>query len=135
MARDGGVDGRPDAPTARFVPPPWLESWRCLCRYATLVQYRDGSAMHWEPGFEVGWWERLEALNCAVYYRERELAEELRARYTELTPGRLVDAAERYHIDFVVMPADWKFAEKVRVVHKNHGYRAYAVGDLREASE
>lgn len=116
---------------ARFITPPWLEGWRCLSRRGTLVQYRDGSAMDWYPGFEEGWWTRLDAIGCQVWPNVPELRGRLRERYLALSPADLVAAAERYGTDYVVMPADWPWAETVPAAHANAGYRAYEVEALR----
>lgn len=120
--------------TARFITPPWREGWRCLSRRATLVQYRDGSAMHWEAGFEAGWWERLAALNCDVYYSEDALVLELMARYLALTPADLVAAAERYDIDYVVMPRSWPSADAIAAVYANSGYAVFTIDALRAST-
>ncbi len=119
---------------ARFITPPYLEGWRCISRRGTLVQYRDGSAMHWDVGFEFGWWQRLEALHCDVYYSEDELRPELAERYLGLTPGDLVAAADRYDIDYVIMPDSWRGPAGVPPVHSSGGYLAWAVADLRSST-
>jgi len=133
VARWAGAHTPPDT---RFITPPWLEGWRCLSRRGTLVQYRDGSAMHWDLGFEAGWWERLGAVNCAVYYRESGLALELERRYLALTPAELASAAERFGIDgYVVMPTTWSHGQDLVAAYANAQYRAFAIDELRYAAE
>ena len=119
--------------SARFITPPYLEGWRCMSRRGTLVEYRDGSAMHWDVGFESGWWERLKALHCDVYYSEDELGPELAERYLALTPADLVAAADRYDIDYVIMPDTWQEPRGLVPVRSTRSYLAWAVADLRRA--
>ncbi|MGD9497821.1 MAG: DUF6798 domain-containing protein, partial [Armatimonadota bacterium] len=117
--------------SARFITPPYLEGWRCLSRRGALVEYRDGSAMHWQAGFEAGWWERLQSVHCDVYYSAEGLAGELERRYLALTPADLVAAAGQYGIHYVVMPAGWPNAGRARAIHANEGFRAFTVEELR----
>lgn len=117
-------------PDARFITPPWLEGWRCLSRRGTLVQYRDGSAMDWYPGFAEGWWARLGAIGCRMLPNVPDRRGRLRERYLAMTPADLVAAAERYGTDYVVMPANWPWADALASAHANPGYRAYEVEAL-----
>lgn len=124
---------RETPPAARFITPTWMEGWRCLSLRGTLVQYRDLSAMHWDVGFEEGFFERLRALDSEIYYGP-DLARLLREAYLNLRPGVLAAAAERFSVDYVVMPAEWRHGQGPEPVFANEGYRVLPVGALREGT-
>lgn len=117
---------------ARFITPTWIEGWRSISRRGTLAEYRDLSAKHWEAGFEEGLWERLAAVNSAIYYGP-DLARELRAGYLELEPADLIEAASRFDIDYVVMPAEWPYGQGLAPEFANEGYSVFHIATLREA--
>ena len=120
---------------ARFITPPSMEGWRSLSRRSTLVEYRDGSGMDWYPRFELGWWERLEALDAALMPNHPDLHEELARRYIDLPPERLAAAARAYQIDWVIMPVEWPHAAEFRPVYRNDGYQAFAAAALDRIRE
>ncbi|MFP4250249.1 MAG: hypothetical protein ACLFU7_11360 [Armatimonadota bacterium] len=119
---------------ARFITPPGNEGWRSLSRRSTLVQYRDGSAMDWYPGFEPGQRDRLAALDCHLMPNHPDLHGELCRRYLRLTPRRLLAAAEEYAIDYVVMPAEWPHGEGLTPVYANEGYEVFSSTELQRAA-
>jgi hypothetical protein len=89
--------------------------------------------MYWDVGFEYGWWERLRALHCDVHYSGAQLTPTLQERYLALRPAELLTAADRYGIDYIVMPAQWPHAGEFEAAHANSGYRAIAAEQLRGA--
>ncbi len=123
---------RETCPSARFITPVWMEGWRCLSMRGTLAQYRDLSAKHWDVGFEEGFWERLEALNGAVYFGP-DLAQRLRTQYLQLHPEQLLVASETYSIDYVVMPVEWLYGEGLKPIYCNESYQVFPIEAFRQA--
>jgi hypothetical protein len=121
------------AERARFITPTWVEGWRCHSQRTTLAQYRDLSAMHYYVGFEGPLWERLEAVNGAVYFSD-QLAAQLREGYLALRPVDLAAASERFAIDYVVMPAEWPHGEGLTPVYANEGYEVFSSTELQRAA-
>ncbi len=117
---------------AEFVTPPQLVGWRSGSLRSTFVQLRDGSALHWAPGFEVTWWERLKALDCARPATDPRRWDATRRDYLQLTPARFVRIADTFDYgDFVVTGTEWPHRPPLEPEFANETYEVFSIDALR----
>lgn len=94
------------AKTARFLTPPRPGGFRVYSRRAAVVEWKDGAAMLWTPGFGPGWEARM-----------RDVEQALAARDTTVLFG----TARRYGADFAVVERAL-LPPGARPVHENAAF-------------
>ncbi len=102
-------------PEARFLTPPEYAGFRVYARRSTIVEWKDGAAMLWEPDFGPGWWERVTAVETAIAARDA---------------FALSSVAERYGAGWVIVPVGSTpdtAAPELTPVHNNSRFTVYAV--------
>ncbi|MGM0492717.1 MAG: DUF6798 domain-containing protein [Armatimonadota bacterium] len=121
---------------AEFVTPPQLVGWRSGSLRSTFVQLRDGSALHWAPGFEVTWWERLKALDCARPVTEPGRWDATWRDYLQLSPARFVEISDRFgYGDFVVTGTEWPHKPPLEPEFANEMYVVFSIDALHAWTE
>jgi hypothetical protein len=102
--------------SAKFLTPPEIPGFRVYARRSSVVEWKDGAAMLWDPAFGPGWWERHQAVTAAI---------------ASQNPAELHGTARRYGADWLVLPAETA-PQELTPVHENRSYKLFAVDGDRE---
>ena len=96
---------------AKFLTPPEVPGFRVYARRGTVVEWKDGAAMLWEPAFGAGWWERQAAVSEAIASQNAD---------------QLCTTARRYGAGWIVVPVE-KAPQTMTPVHDNPRFKVFAV--------
>jgi hypothetical protein len=101
--------------TAKFLTPPQVPGFRVYARRGTVVEWKDGAAMLWEPTFGAGWWERQAETSEAIASRDID---------------RLRTTARRYGAGWIVVPAH-EAPPAMIPVHANPRFKVFTADGYR----
>ena len=121
---------------AVFVTPPYRQGFRFYSQRSPFVEWTDGAAMHWSPGFEKEWTERLarlgysgfediSALRLKVFPPEQPPSVRTADIYERVDAGLLAALAKDYGIAYVVREGGPPLP--LPLVYRNGTFRVYAV--------
>ena len=93
-----------------FLTPPYLNGFRSFSKRPVFVEKIDGGAMHWHPGFERSWSQRLmelgygpvPLLHFEQFNSSQAQTAATRLTYASLDEGKILMLAKKYRLDFVV---------------------------------
>lgn len=119
-----------------FIAPLDMNGWRVFSKRAVFTDWVDGSAMHWSPGFESAWFERLSRLGINEYLvKGREaalcgLGDSSRKPlhkliYDNLNEDDFARIGRDYGADYVIEDVDKKLYFKN--VYENSTFRVYRI--------
>jgi hypothetical protein len=105
--------------TARFLTPPDYTGFRVYALRSTVVEWKDGAAMLWDPPYGPVWWERYSAAKAA---------------FTSGRAADLLSTAWRYEAGWIVVPAA-QAPPEMTPVYQNSGFKVFAAGEMGGAGE
>jgi len=123
--------------TAKFITPPYRTGFRVFSKRSTFVEWIDGAAMHWSPGFEKEWVKRLNELGYDIdaisFLRQglgtssEPIALKIKNIYASVKKGRFLKLAKRYGIDYVVEENKYNSGLDFPIVYRNDTFSLYKV--------
>lgn len=88
---------------ARFLTPPGENGFRVFSNRSPVVEWLDAAAMHWTPGFEKPWYQKIEAVSELQKSPEARPDKQMQAEYLgPVSAQSLIRAAAVTRADYLV---------------------------------
>ncbi|MDD4894615.1 MAG: hypothetical protein PHW54_04795 [Candidatus Omnitrophica bacterium] len=133
-----------------FIVPPYRDGFRVFSQRSPVVEWVDGSAMHWAPSFEKEWTKRLRDMEYKEYGAitslrftevettvsteegEKIIVSHPRAMYAayiyaSMDEAKLVQLSRKYGAGYVVREDD--ALETFPLIYRNRTFRLYRIAD------
>lgn len=131
-----------------FIVPPYRDGFRVFSQRSPVVEWVDGSAMHWSPGFEKEWLRRIRDLGFEEYrvipslrFAESQMTIHLGEKrvlitshpfaiqaaitYSSLDEAKLIKLAQKYGAGYVVREDDK--LQAFPLIYQNRTFRLYRI--------
>ncbi|MDD4005063.1 MAG: hypothetical protein PHW69_07670 [Elusimicrobiaceae bacterium] len=95
--------GQNTSVTARFLTPPGENGFRVFSSRSPVIEWLDAAAMHWTPGFEKQWYEKITALGALLGSPGARVTAPVRAEYMQpVTAQSILRAAAVTRAEYIV---------------------------------
>jgi hypothetical protein len=122
---------------SRFITPPYRSGFRVFSKRSTFVEWTDGAAMHWFPGFEREWTQRLSELaydeDSIKLIKEvgkpgnKFYSSALECIYTSIPEQHILGLAKKNSINYFVKENNKERDMDFPVVYRNNAFSVYKI--------